>query len=73
MRDYLFSRSAAANKGMREVVAEILKHKPKTIEGLQIQAAACIADPDAKLIEGSNAVAFLTSVIQFGKAESAHA
>jgi hypothetical protein len=64
-------RRRVANKDMREVVAEILKQKPKTVEGLRMQAVACVADPDAKLIEGSNMVAFLTSVIEYRKAESA--
>jgi hypothetical protein len=63
-------RRRVANKDMREVVAEILKHKPKSVEGLQLQAGACLADPGAQWIREPNAWAFMTSVITFGAAES---
>lgn len=61
-------RRRVADRDVRKVIAELLKHKPKTIAGLQIQAAACTADPDYHPIKGSSAVAFLTSVIEFGNA-----
>jgi hypothetical protein len=63
-------RRRIADKDMREVVAEILKHKPKTVEGLRMQAAACLAEPHVQWIQQANAAAFLTSVIEFGNVES---
>lgn len=47
----------------------ILKHKPKSVEGLKLQAAACLADPHALWIQEPNATAFMKSTCRFGETE----
>jgi hypothetical protein len=61
-------RRTLAEKGMRELIPEILKQRPKTAEGLHAQAAICLADPDVKWTQHHNALALLNSVLDFGKA-----
>jgi hypothetical protein len=52
---------------LRDVIGAILKHKPKTLSAIKVQAVACTCSPRAQWVKDPQAAAFLKSIADFNE------
>jgi hypothetical protein len=50
---------------LRDVIVAILKHKPKTLSAIKVQAISCMCSPCAQWVKDPQAAAFLNSIADF--------
>jgi hypothetical protein len=64
-------RRVAVQNDISAAIDALLKHRPKTVKGLQQQAAACAMDHDARWKDHPRLAAFVSSAMEFGPPEAA--
>lgn len=65
------NRRLTVENDLRAAIDALLQHKPKTVNGLRMQAAACAMDPDVRWNGRSRTQVFLLSAMEFRVPEEA--